>query len=58
MPPVFPCCRCQGGFLKRVKLPDRAKADGADSYDYKVDVEVSGGRVKTYEMVNYESEGK
>jgi len=44
----------KGGWLKRVKLPARTKAGGLD-YDYKVDVEVSGGRVKTYGMVDIDA---
>ena len=43
----------KGGFLKRTKLPSRTSAaTGELDYDYTVDVEVSGGRVKTYGKVN------
>ena len=42
----------KGGFLKRVKLPERSKASGEVDYDYTIDVEVSGGRVKTYGPVD------
>ena len=47
----------KGGFLKRTKLPPRASAsDGAKTgdcdFDYSVDVEVAGGRIKTYGKVD------
>jgi hypothetical protein len=37
----------KGGYLKRVKLPEHN--------DYEIDVEVSGGRIKKYEMVDIDS---
>jgi len=45
----------KGGFLKRTTLPPRAES-GFD-YDYTVDVEVAGGRVKTYSRVDLAAAG-
>ena len=42
----------KGGYLKRVQLPARSKATGDVDFEYSVDVEVSGGRIKTYGPVD------
>jgi cephalosporin hydroxylase len=42
----------KGGFLKRVQLPARSPTTGDVDFDYTVDVEVAGGRVKTYGPVD------